>query len=113
LIDTGRLRATSKHLVTARAKDRFNVKKSIISALTVVAVFCAGTLLQSCSDTGSQTTYTTSSDPGYGYAPTETTTTTTTTNNQPDSVVGATGNAVGTIVEAPFEIVGDALGVIF
>ena len=43
------------------------MKKSIISALTVVAVFCAGTLLQSCSDTGSQTTYTTSSDPGYGY----------------------------------------------
>ena len=90
------------------------MKKSIISALTVVAVFCAGTLLQSCSDTASQTTYTTSNDPGYGYgnSPTETTTTTT-TNNQPDSVVGATGNAVGTIVAAPFEIVGDALGIIF
>lgn len=91
------------------------MKKSMISALTVVAVFFAGTLLQSCSDTGSQTTYTTSSDPGYGYgnSPSETTTTTTYSNNQPDSVVGATGNAVGTIVEAPFEIVSDALGVIF
>jgi hypothetical protein len=102
-------------LDTLRAKDKHIVKKSIISALTVVAVFCAGTLLQSCSDTGSQTTYTTSSDPGYGYgnSPSETTTTTTYSNNQPDSVVGATGNAVGTIVAAPFEIVGDALGIIF
>jgi hypothetical protein len=90
------------------------MKKSIISVLTVAAVFCAGTLLQSCSDTGSQTTYTTTSDPGYGYSNAETTTTTTTSSsNEPDSVVGATGNAVGAIVEAPFEIVGDTLGIIF
>jgi hypothetical protein len=70
-------------------------------------------MLQSCSDSSSQTTYTTTSEPGYGYSPTETSTTTTTTTNQPDSVVGATADAAGTIVEAPFRIVGDALGVIF
>ena len=47
------------------------------------------------------------------YSPSETTTTTTTSSNQPDSVVGATADAAGTIVEAPFRIVGDTLGILF
>ena len=106
------------------------MKKSIISAIAVAAIFGACPLLQSCSDTSSRTTYTTTSDPGYGYSPSETTTytsndpgyryspeetttTTTTRNDEPDSVVGSTGNAVGTIVEAPFRIVGDTLGILF
>ena len=88
------------------------MKKSIISAIAVTAIFCACPLLQSCSDTSSQTTYTTTSDPGY-YSPSETTTTTTTSSNEPDSVVGATADAAGTIVEAPFRIVGDTLGILF
>jgi hypothetical protein len=46
-------------------------------------------------------------------SPSETTTTTTTTSNEPDGVVGSTGNAVGAIVAAPFEIVGDTLDAIF
>jgi len=106
------------------------MKKSTISAIAVSAIFCTFPLLQSCSDTSSRTTYTTTSDPGYGYspsetttytsnepgyryAPSETTTTTTTRTDEPDSVVGSTGNAVGTIVEAPFRIVGDTLGILF
>jgi hypothetical protein len=89
------------------------MKKSIISAIAVSAIFCACPLLQSCSDTSSQTTYTTTTDPGYGYSPEETTTTTTTTNNEPEGVVGATGNVAGAIVEAPFQIVGDTLGILF
>jgi hypothetical protein len=88
------------------------MNKSIISAIAVTAIFCAAPLLQSCSDTSSQTTYTTTSDPGY-YSPSETTTTTTTSTNEPDSVVGATADAAGTIVEAPFRIVGDTLGILF
>jgi len=89
------------------------MNKSIISAIAVTAIFCAAPLLQSCSDTSSRTTYTTTSDPGY-YAPSETTTTTTTTSDEPDrSVVGATADAAGTIVEAPFRIVGDTLGILF
>jgi hypothetical protein len=95
------------------------MKKSIISAIAIGAIFCACPLLQSCADTSSQTTYTTSSDPGYGYnqgygyGPAETTTTTTTTDNQPEGVVGATGSVAGAIVEAPFQIVGDTLGILF
>ena len=88
------------------------MNKSIISAIAVGAIFCAAPLLQSCSDTSSRTTYTTTSDPGY-YSPSETTTTTTTSTNEPDSVVGATADAAGTIVEAPFRIVGDTLGILF
>jgi hypothetical protein len=96
------------------------MKKSIISAIAVTAIFAVCPLLQSCADTSGQTTYTTSSDPGYaynsdpgygynqGYGPAETTTTTTTTNNDPDG-----GNVVGAVVDAPFEIVGDTLGLIF
>jgi len=91
------------------------MKKSIISAIAVTAIFSVCPLLQSCADTSSQTTYTTSSDPGYGYgySPNETTTTTTTTNDEPEGVVGTTGNAVGAVVAAPFEIVGDTLGILF
>ena len=88
------------------------MKKSIISAIAVTAILSACPLLQSCADTSSQTTYTTTSDPGY-YSPSETTTTTTTRTNEPDSVVGATADAAGTIIEAPFRIVGDTLGILF
>jgi hypothetical protein len=88
------------------------MNKSTFSAIAVSAILFACPLLQSCSDTSSQTTYTTTSDPGY-YSPSETTTTTTTSSNEPDSVVGATANAAGTIVEAPFRIVGDTLGILF
>jgi hypothetical protein len=101
-------------LVTQREKENPVMRKSIISGIAIAAMLCACPMLQSCSDSSSQTTYTTTSEPGYGYSPTETsTTTTTTTTNPPDSVVGATADAAGTIVEAPFRIVGDALGVIF
>jgi len=89
------------------------MKKSTISAIALSAIFCAFPMIQSCADTSSQTTYTTTSDPGYGYSPAETTTTTTTTRNEPDSVVGATADTAGAIVAAPFEIVGDTLGIIF
>jgi hypothetical protein len=74
-------------------------------------MLCVCPLLQSCADTSSQTTYTTTSDPSN---PTVAqTTTTTTTTNQPDSVVGSTADAAGTIVAAPFRLVGDAVGIIF
>ncbi|MGD0120011.1 MAG: hypothetical protein ABSD30_18230 [Candidatus Binatus sp.] len=87
------------------------MNKSTIQAIGLAALLCACPLLEACSDTSSQTTYTTSSAPGE--PPETTSTTTTTTTDQPDSVVGATANAAGTIVAAPFRIVGDTLGVIF
>ncbi len=86
------------------------MKNTIISALGLSAILFGCLTLQSCADTTSQTTYTTAVP---GEPPVETTTTTTTTDSQPDSVVGSTAHAAGTIVAAPFRIVGDTLGVIF
>jgi hypothetical protein len=85
------------------------MKKSIISTISLSAILTACLALASCADTTTQTTYTTTP----GEAPGESTTTTTTTTDQPDSVVGSTAHAAGTIIAAPFRIVGDTLGVIF
>jgi hypothetical protein len=84
------------------------MKKSIITAISLSAILFACLPLQSCST--SETTYTSSAP---GEPPEETTTTTTTTTSAPDSVVGATANAAGTIIAAPFRLVGDALSIIF
>jgi len=46
--------------------------------------------------------------------PSQTTTTTTkTTTDEPQSVLGATANAVGTVILFPFRVVGDTLELIF
>ena len=86
------------------------MKKSIFSTIGLSAMLCACLALSSCADTTTQTTY--ASDPG-DPAVGSTTTTTYTTTNEPDSVVGSTANAAGTIIAAPFRLVGDALGIIF
>jgi hypothetical protein len=41
-----------------------------------------------------------------------TTTTTVTTDDRPDSVLGATLHAVGTVILFPFRLVGDAIGLL-
>jgi hypothetical protein len=90
------------------------MKKSFIYAIGLSAVFCGCLALQSCADT--QTTYTTTSDPYYEpQVASETTTTTYTTTAEPDddSVVGSTVHAAGTIIAAPFRLVGDALSIVF
>jgi hypothetical protein len=86
------------------------MKKSIISTISLSAVLSACLALASCADTTTRTT-TYSSAPGD--APVETTTTYSTTTDDHDSVVGSTAHAAGTIIAAPFRIVGDTLGVIF
>ena len=90
------------------------MKKSILSAMSLSAIFCAGLMLQSCADTRTETTY----DSGpYAYeTPVETRTTTTyttTSDDDHDSVVGSTAHAAGTIIAAPFRLVGDALSIVF
>ena len=96
------------------------MRKSILSAMSLSAIFCAGLMLQSCADTRTETTY----DRGpyayesgpYAYetpVETRTTTTYTTTDDDHDSVVGSTAHAAGTIIAAPFRLVGDALSIVF
>jgi uncharacterized lipoprotein YajG len=78
--------------------------------ILLLAITLAGpAMLSGCSD---QQTTTTTVQPADPDAPAGTTSTTTTT-NEPDSVVGATLNAVGTIILFPFRLIGDALGLIF
>ena len=84
------------------------------------AIFCAGLMLQSCADTRTETTYDRGPyayDSGpYAYetpVETRTTTTYTTTDDDHDSIVGSTAHAAGTIIAAPFRLVGDALSIVF
>jgi hypothetical protein len=87
------------------------MKKSVISTISLSAILTACLALASCADTTTRTT-TYSSAPDE--APVESTTTTTySTTDDHDSVVGSTAHAAGTIIAAPFRIVGDALSVIF
>ncbi len=79
--------------------------------ILLLAITLAGpAILSGCSD---QQTTTTTVQPADPDAPAGTTSTTTTTTNEPDSVVGSTLNAVGTIILFPFRLIGDALGLIF
>jgi len=86
------------------------MKKSMLSTIGLSAILYGCLALQSCADTTTRTTY--ESAPGEPPVETSTTTTYTTTDDH-DSIVGSTAHAAGTIIAAPFRIVGDTLGVIF
>jgi len=76
-------------------------------------------LLIGCSTERTTTTVTTQPAPlppasDESTPPSQTTTTTTkTTTDEPQSVLGATANAVGTVILLPFRVVGDTLELIF
>ena len=103
------------------------MKKAIVPITFLSAVFFACLAIQGCSDTAYETeysgppsettyygpygnrTYAYNSYPAYEYPPYQTTTV---YRSEPDSVVGSTAHAVGTIVAAPFRIVGDVVDTI-
>ena len=92
------------------------MKNKILPLIGIAVMLSGAPLLQSCSSSQSTTTTTAASpDPNAPpeVAETSTTTTTTTTDNEPDSVLGATFHAIGTIIAFPFRLIGDALGLIF
>jgi len=76
-------------------------------------------LLNGCSTERTTTTVTTETKPlppasDESTPPSQTTITTAkTTTGEPQSVLGATANAVGTVILLPFRIVGDTLELIF
>jgi hypothetical protein len=88
------------------------MKKSVISTVSLSAILTACLALASCADTTTRTT-TYSSAPGEPPVESTTTTTSSTTTDDHDSVVGSTAHAAGTIIAAPFRLVGDALSIIF
>ena len=92
------------------------MKTRVLPMVALSVALAAPAMLLGCSSQ-SQTTTTTrdtttaSADPEA--APTTTTaTTTTTTDNEPDSVLGATFHAIGTIILFPFRLIGDAVELI-
>lgn len=111
------------------------MKKTIVPITFLSAVFFACLAIQGCTDTAYETdygppyvassyyspyettyygtypyrTYAYNTYPAYEYPPYQTTTV---YRSEPDSVVGSTAHAVGTIVAAPFRIVGDVVDTI-
>ena len=83
---------------------------------TAALILCGVTSLTACaSHEETTTTYTTPAYATPDYASESTTTTTvvrTDDEEHHDSVLGATLNAVGTVILLPFRLVGDAIGLI-
>lgn len=90
------------------------MQKRILPVIALSMALMTPVVIQGCSSQSETTTTTsTSSSVVPQSAPTTTTTTsTTTTSNEPDSVLGATFHAIGTIILFPFRLVGDAIGLI-
>ena len=84
--------------------------KRILPIIALSGALITPVVIQGCSSQSETTTTTTSEQPQS--APTATIITTTTTSNEPDSVLGATFHAIGTIILFPFRLVGDAIGLI-
>lgn len=90
-----------------------------ITLIPILAVLCVAPIAQSCS-TQEETktverTTTTDRNPEPQESTTITTTTRTTTETsekEPDSVLGATAHAIGTVILFPFRLIGDALGLL-
>jgi hypothetical protein len=86
------------------------MQKRILPIIALSMALITPAVIQGCSTQSETTTTTTSEEPQS--APTTTVTTSTTTSNEPDSVLGATFHALGTIILFPFRLVGDAIGLI-
>jgi len=87
------------------------MRKLPIIALSIALI--TPVVIQGCSSQSETTTTTTTTSEVPQSAPTQTiTTSSTTTSNEPDSVLGATFHAIGTIILFPFRLVGDAIGLI-
>jgi hypothetical protein len=86
------------------------MQKRILPIIALSMALITPAVIQGCSSQSETTTTTTSEEPQS--APTTVTTSTTTTSNEPDSVLGATFHAIGTIILFPFRLVGDAIGLI-
>jgi len=104
--------------INAGVRAEFVRKSNIMKRLRLILILAllvgAAPMVQSCSSSQETKTVetTTTTDPTPPPAQI-TTTTTTTSDNEPDSVLGATFHAIGTIIAFPFRLIGDALGLIF
>jgi hypothetical protein len=87
------------------------MQKRTLPIIALSIALMTPVVVQGCSGQSETTTTTTTSAVPQS-DPTTITSSTTTTSNEPDSVLGATFHAVGTIILFPFRLIGDAIGLI-
>jgi uncharacterized protein YceK len=88
------------------------MQKRILRVIALSVALLTPVVVQGCSSQSETTTSTTTSEAPQSAPTTMITTSTTTTSNEPDSMLGATFHAIGTIILFPFRLVGDAIGLI-
>jgi hypothetical protein len=95
------------------ARGTATMSKSFRAA-TLAVLILSTTSITACAShqETTRTTVTTADANASTEQPATTTTTTETTDNRPDSVLGATLHAVGTVILFPFRLVGDAIGLL-
>jgi hypothetical protein len=87
------------------------MNKSFRAAALTLVIFGASSITSCATHQETTRTTVTPANASESYQPT-TTTTTVTTDDRPDSVLGATLHAVGTVILFPFRLVGDAIGLL-
>jgi len=88
-----------------------SMKAQRLVVATLLLALTAPPIVGGCSS-HRETTTTVERTPATGSDSGSTTTTTTTTDDEPDSVLGATAHAIGTIILFPFRLIGDALSLL-
>ncbi len=90
------------------------MKVRILPIVALLVALVGPMAIQGCSSHSETTTTKQETTTTESQAPVTTTTTTTTTtkDDEPDSVLGATFHAIGTIILFPFRLVGDAIGLL-
>ena len=88
------------------------MQKRILPIIALSMALITPPVILGCSSQSETTTTTTTSEVPQSAPTTTVTSSTTTTSNEPDSVLGATFHAIGTIILFPFRLVGDAIGLI-
>ena len=88
------------------------MQKRTLPIIALSLALMTPVVIQGCSSQSETTTTTTASGEPQSAPTTTITTSTTTTSDEPDSVLGATFHAIGTIILFPFRLVGDAIELI-
>lgn len=92
--------------------------KKIASLLALTVLVSTAPILSGCASdqqhtrTVEQTTTNSTGAPNNQTTTTTTTTTDKSSTKEPDSVLGATAHAIGTVILFPFRLIGDAVGLI-
>lgn len=90
--------------------------KKIAWVLMIAMIVSVGPVVSGCANEQEhsktvveRTTTSSTADPNHGTTTTTTSTTDKSSNEDPDSILGATAHAIGTVILFPFRLIGDAI----